>query len=128
MVIDDTFMMLYWLYKVGQACGPLAAVFAIGSLFMTLAGCCYYFQVDRDILKKEIKAGKMMLNFLWFSVPAFILCLLVARLSPDRDELKAYAAYRIGERVVTSEEAKRMMDVALRYLEGGFVEQQKELD
>lgn len=126
MIIDETFMWLYWLYKVGQACGHLAAIFAFGSLLIAGTGCFLYFQPDLDISKKEIKAGKMMLKPLWFSVPAFILCLLVARLSPDRDELKAYAAYRIGERVVTSEEAKRMMDVALRYLEGGLVERQQE--
>ena len=126
MIIDETFMWLYWLYKVGQTCGPFAAIFAIVSLIMAAAGCANYFQPDLDKYKKEIKFVKMMLNSLWFSVPAFMLFLLVAVITPSKDELKAYAAYRIGERVVTSEEAKRMMDVALRYLEGGFVERLQE--
>ena len=118
MVIDDTFMMLYWLYKVGKACIPLAAISAIWSLFLALAGCIYYFQPDLAISAKEIKAGKMMLNCLWFSVPASMLFMLVAGITPSKDELKAYAAYRIGEKVVTSDEAHRLMNAALLYLEG----------
>ena len=118
MVIDDTFMMLYWLYKVGKSCIPLAVISAVGSLFLAFAGCTCYFQHDLDIYKKEIQAGKMMLNYLWFSVPASILFLLVAGITPSKDELKAYAAYRIGEKVVTSDEASRLMNAALLYLEG----------
>ena len=118
MVIDDTFMMLYWLYKVGQTCIPLGVISAIWSLLLAAAGCTYYFQTDLDIYMKEIKAGKMMLKCLWFSVPAFMLFLLVAGITPSKDELKAYAAYRIGEKVVTSDEASRLMNAALLYLEG----------
>ena len=60
----------------------------------------------------------MMLNSFWVSVPALMLCLLVAGMTPSKDELKAYAAYRIGEKVVTSDEADRLMNAALLYLEG----------
>lgn len=118
MVIDDTFMMLYWLYKVGKTCTVLAVILAGFVLTMAVGGCSCYLQPDLELYKKDIKVGKMMLNSLWVSVPALMLCLLVAGITPSKDELKAYAAYRIGEKVVTSDEADRLMNAALLYLEG----------
>lgn len=118
MVIDDTFMMLYWLHKVGETCFLLASVSVLVSAGLALFGCKLVLQTDLDIYKQEIEVGKKMLNFLWFSIPALMLFLLVAGISPSKDELKAYAAYRIGEKVVTSDEANRLMNAALLYLEG----------
>lgn len=39
MVIDDTFMMLYWLYKVGKTCTVLAVILAGFVLTMAVGGC-----------------------------------------------------------------------------------------
>ena len=116
MIIDDTFMMLYWLYKVGQTCVHFAVTLASWSLLVLAFGCCLH--SDEELYKKDIKVGKIMLNSLWVSVPALFLCLLVAGMTPSKDELKAYAAYRIGEKVVSSDEAQRMLNAALLYLEG----------
>lgn len=118
MVIDDTFMMLYWMNKAGDTCVFFALVSGIASAGLALFGYIFRFQADCDINKQEIEAGKKMLSCLWFSVLALILSILVAGIAPSKDELKAYAAYRIGEKVVTSDEAQRLMNAALLYLEG----------
>lgn len=118
MVIDDTFMWLYWMHKAGNTCFFLALVSGIASAGLGLFGCTFSFQADLDINKQEIEAGKKMLSCLWFSVPALMFFILVAGIAPSKDELKAYAAYRIGEKVVSSDEAQRLMNAALLYLEG----------
>ena len=118
MVIDDTFMWLYWMHKAGNTCIGLAVISGIASAGLALCGCAFGFQADLDIYKKEIEAGKKMLSCLWFSVPALMFFMLVSGIAPSQDELKAYAAYRIGEKVVTSDEAQRLMNAALLYLEG----------
>lgn len=118
MVIDDTFMWLYWIHKAGNTCVFFALVSGIASAGLGLFGCMFRFQADLDINKQEIEAGKKMLSCLWFSVPALMFFILVAGIAPSKDELKAYAAYRIGEKVVSSDEAQRLMNAALLYLEG----------
>ena len=118
MIIDETFMWLYLMHKVGYTCIGFAVASGIASVALLLFGCMFGFQADLDINKLEIKAGKKMLSCLWFSVPALMFSLLVAGIAPSKDELKAYAAYRIGEKVVTSDEAQRLMNTALLYLEG----------
>ena len=119
MIIDETFMMLYWLHKVGQACVPLGAISGLASVSLLVAGITFslgdeFHPADR----KEHELGRKILSFLWISVPALFVFILVGCLSPSKDELKAYAAYRIGEKVVTSDEAQRLMNAALMYLEG----------
>ena len=117
MIIDETFMWLYWMHKAGNVCIGFAAASGIASVALGLFGCIFSFQADLDINKHEIKAGKKMLSCLRFSVPALMFFILMAGIAPSRDELKAYAAYRIGEKVVTSDEAQRLMNAALLYLE-----------
>ena len=62
--------------------------------------------------------SKRLLRGLWVSIPLAFVCMFIACVAPRMDELKAYAAYRIGEKVVTSEEAHRLMNAALLYMEG----------
>lgn len=120
MVIDDTFMMLYWLHKVGEACIPLGVISGAASALLCAAGIGFYLSSELylDDNKTEREIGRKMLGYLWFFVPALFVFILVGSLSPSKDELKAYAAYRIGERVVSSDEAQRLMNAALLYLEG----------
>ena len=118
MIIDEVFMMLYWLYKVGQACVPLGVISGFASASLCIAGIAFSLSDDHPFGRKEHELGRKMLSFLWISVPALFVFILVGFLSPSKDELKAYAAYRIGEKVVTSEEAHRLMNAALLYLEG----------
>lgn len=126
MIIDETFMWLYWLHKAGECFTVLAVLSGMASAGLALAGVIFFCEGKSVCEEVPIELGRRLLLSLWVVIPFFVVSLFVACLSPDRDELKAYAAYRIGERVVTSEEAKRMMDVALRYLEGGLVERQQE--
>lgn len=118
MIIDETFMWLYWMHKAGNTCIGFAVASGIASVALTLFGCIFGFQANESYYSEEIKAGKKMLSCLRFSVPALMFFLLVAGIAPSKDELKAYAAYRIGEKVVSSDEAQRLMNAALLYLEG----------
>ena len=118
MVIDETFMWLYWMNKAGNTCVFFALVSGIASVGLAMLGCMFSVQCNLDINKQEIEAGKKMLSCLWFSVPALMFFILVAGIAPSKDDLKAYAAYRIGEKVVSSDEAQRLMNAALLYLEG----------
>lgn len=114
MIIDDTFMWLYWMHKAGVACIPLGVISGAASVLLCAAGIG--FSLDDNKTGHEI--GRKMLGFLWFFIPALFVFILVGSLSPSKDELKAYAAYRIGEKVVSSDEAQRLMNAALLYLEG----------
>ena len=118
MIIDETFMWLYLFYKVGGVCETLFSLFGVILLLATLVwGICFgigHMENDEDFLK----IAEFMLPKILFLLPALVLMIIVNGIAPRMDELKAYAAYRIGERVVTSEAADRMMNAALLYLEG----------
>jgi hypothetical protein len=113
MVVDETFMWLYLFYKVGGACGPVALVLG------TTSGLLLIFGIGLSTEDgTERTLGKSLLRGLWVSIPLAFICMCAACVAPRMDELKAYAAFRIGEKAVTSNAAKRMMDAALLYLEG----------
>lgn len=118
MIIDDTFMWLYWFYKAGGACVSLCVFFTVLLILVTMAwGISFGIgHIDND--EDSLKIAEFMLPKIYFLLPALVLTLLVKGIAPSMDELKGYAAYRIGERVVTSEAADRMMNAALLYLEG----------
>lgn len=119
MIIDETFMWLYLLHKAGQACIPLGVISGAASVLLCAAGIGFSLSLESSPYDKtEREIGRKMLGCLWFSVPALFVFILVGSLSPSKDELKAYAAYRIGEKVVSSDEAQRLMNAALMYLEG----------
>ncbi len=103
MIIDETFMLLYKLYKVGNACG-LLSLLSLFFVMFSFASC----------LVEEKPFG-------WaFGISTFITTslLFVFAITPSKQEVTAYAAYAIGEKCVTSETAKRMLDAAINYLEG----------
>ena len=113
MIIDETFMWLYLFYKVGGACGPVAGVLGLTSLILLVLGMGFCIE---DLTDSNL--GKRLLRGLWVSIPLTLVFMCIACVAPRMNELKAYAAYRIGEKVVTSEEAHRLMNAALLYLEG----------
>lgn len=117
MIIDETFMWLYLFYKVGGACGPVAGALGLMSFILLILGIGFSIE-DFSFPSTGSTLGKRLLRGLWGSIPLALVCMCIACVAPSMDELKAYAAYRIGERVVTSEAAERMMNAALLYLEG----------
>lgn len=118
MIIDETFMWLYWFYKAGAACENLCALFAV-TLTLAMLGWGISFGIGHlDNDENALKISEFIRPKIFSLLLALVLTLLVNGIAPRKDELKAYAAYRIGERVVTSEAADRMMNAALLYLEG----------
>lgn len=103
MIIDETFMHLYILYKVGNACGVLSF---LGLIFVIVfAALC-------------VSEEKNCNRALGISTLITASLLFVFAITPSKQEVTAYAAYAIGEKCVTSEAAKRMLDAAINYLEG----------
>ena len=118
MIIDETFMWLYWLHKAGYACHSLSVFFIMVTFVAAGVGGVTFFVGRGGHDEDAERIGRFLLHKLYFFIPLEMFFLLATSFAPSNDELKAYAAYRIGEKVVTSNEAKRMMDAALLYLEG----------
>lgn len=104
MIIDETFMHLYILYKVGNACGSLC-FFGLIFAIISFAALCV---TEEKLFAWTLGISTLITASLFF----------VFAITPSKQEVTAYAVYAIGEKCVTSETANRMLDAAINYLEG----------
>lgn len=113
MIIDQTFMWLYAIHKLGLFLTPFAILSGFGFIvsLCSLIGC---YDSDEERLKLLIPMfGK--LSF-WSALVCFFSS-LVAIVSPSKDEVKAYAIYAISKQVSNSPQAKELFDAGIKYLE-----------
>lgn len=107
MIIDETFMWLYAAYKFGQMC---FAPFFVACVAL-LIGIPLYLDPVNNSERIAVKIWKI-------SAYVIPISLCFALITPSENELKAYAAYAIGKDVTTSDEAKRLFNAAINYIEG----------
>ena len=101
MIIDETFIWLYAAFKVGRACLILALAGILGTAGLFIAAC----EMDGSI-KPAVAAAVFCM-----------LCLFIAVVTPNFEEVKSYAYYRIGSDAVDSDAAKRLFEANLKMLE-----------
>jgi hypothetical protein len=110
MIIDETFMWLYVAYKIGKVCGVMAVIFLLSIIpFIAMVGE----NCGEKNLWYKLGVKGILVAFI-----GAIVCAPIGVLTPDAEEVKAYAAYAIGKNVTTSDEGKRLFDAAINYLEG----------
>ncbi len=101
MIIDETFMWLYAAFKVGRACLILALAGLFGAICFFIIAC------------EKQGSIKPTMTCAVFSV----LCLFIAEVTPDFEEVKGYAYYRIGADMVDSDAAKQLFEATMNVLE-----------
>lgn len=108
MIIDETFMWLYVAYKVGHAFVIPAAVSVLASLVMIPIS------IESDDNKKVYDIA-----FKVWKISAFVfpISLFVAVMTPSMSDVHNYAKYKIGENVVNSDDAKRLIEATINKLE-----------
>ena len=101
MIIDETFIWLYAAFKVGRACVFLAPAGLLGAIGFFAIAC------EKD---GSIKPAVTCAVFC-------VLCLFIAVVTPNFEEVKGYAYYRIGSDVVNSDAAKQLFEATMNVLE-----------
>lgn len=111
MIIDQTFMWLYATYKVGLALTPLAILSTI-ALIATVGMFIASHTSDED--KQYIPTIRKVLYWL---IPVCFFTSTVAIMTPNVEDVKAYAIYAISKEVSNSPQAKELFDAGIQYLE-----------
>ena len=120
MIINETFVWLYVTAKVGNAFLVLGVVSAVvGAISAIVIGVNLG---DRDWENALVTVRRVFFTML---ITAFISLSLGAML-PSKSDAAAYAAYVIGKDVTTSNEAKRLFEAAINYIEGNARKVQEE--
>lgn len=101
MIIDETFMWLYVAFKVGRACLILAFAGLLGAISFFAIAC-----EKNGSIKPTVACAVFC-----------VLCLFIAMMTPNFDEVKGYAYYRIGSEVVDSDAAKQLFEATMNVLE-----------
>lgn len=101
MIIDETFIWLYAAFKVGRACLILAPACFLGAICFFVIAC-----EKNGNIKPTVTCAV-------FSV----LCLFIAVVTPNFEEVKGYAYYRIGADMVDSDAAKQLFEATMNVLE-----------
>lgn len=110
MIIDETFMWMYAAYKIGKLCAVMTVVFLLSLI-------PFIWMVEDNCEEKNLWY-KIGIKGIVAGLISAMVCVPIATLTPDVEEVKAYAAYAIGKEVTTSAEAKRLFDAAINYIEG----------
>ena len=103
MVIDETFMWLYAAFKVGRACIVLGVLGVLSTMLTFMLAC-------------ETKEGNFKPTLICVAFSA--LCFFIAVLTPNFNEVKGYAVYRIGSDEENSDDAKRLFEESMKMIEG----------
>lgn len=106
MIIDETFMWLYAAYKFGLACVVPTFLSGIASLI----GIAFFISSNDDQMRIAFRIWKIC-------AVVFPISLFFAVITPSIYEVKTYAKYTIGEKVVNSDEAKRIIEATINKLE-----------
>lgn len=101
MIIDETFIWLYAAFKVGRACLILAPAGLLGSICFFVIAC-----EKNGSIKPTVTCAVFC-----------VLCLFIAAVTPNFEEVKGYAYYRIGSEVVDSDAAKQLFEATMNVLE-----------
>lgn len=120
MIIDETFVWLYVTARVGNALCVLGIASAVvGAISAIVMGVNLW---DRDWANALVTVRRVFFTML---ITAFI-SLPLGTLLPSKSDATAYAAYVIGKDVTTSDEAKRLFEAAINYIEGNTGKAQEE--
>lgn len=98
---------VYFLYKAGQAC-------AIIAVFLLLALLVSFFCAAET---ENRKAGKFVVAMVIVNCISVPLLFGVLVITPDKDELKAAAAYSLAKKVANSDKASDLYDRLMKALE-----------
>ena len=101
MIIDETFIWLYAAFKVGRACLILALAGLLGAIGFFAIAC-----EKHGSIKPTMTCAVFC-----------VLCLFIAVVTPNFEEVKGYAYYRIGADAANSDVAKRLFDATMKVLE-----------
>lgn len=101
MIIDETFIWLYAAFKVGRACLILALAGLLGAICFFAIAC-----ETNGSIKPTMTCAVFC-----------VLCLFIAMVTPNFEEVKGYAYYRIGSDVVDSDAAKQLFEATMNVLE-----------
>ncbi len=101
MIIDETFIWLYAAFKVGRACLILALAGLLGAICFFAIAC-----EKHGSIKPTVTCAVFC-----------VLCLFIAVVTPNFEEVKGYAYYRIGSEVVDSDAAKKLFEATMNVLE-----------
>lgn len=121
-IIDETLIQLYALMKIGNTLNALTFVTGIiTTVCVFFYGIIYndYGSLPKKDREKFLK-GSVRVGIVSFII--FIMTLTLSLLAPTEQELKAYAALRIGEEVTNSEAADKMLNAAIKFIEGNVEE------
>lgn len=108
--MNDTFILIYWLYKLGTAFAFVGAVLLLGAAILPLIQV-----IHADIYDIPTKINCS--SYIKLAI-AGLICLAVGTVAPGKEELKAYAVYSIGTEVINSQDAQRLIDAAIKYIDG----------
>lgn len=98
---------VYFLYKAGQAC-------AIIAVYLLLALLLSFFCAAET---ENRKAGNFFVAMVIIDCISVPLLLGVTVITPDKDEVKAAAAYSLAKKVATSDKASELYDRLMKALE-----------
>lgn len=101
MIIDETFIWLYAAFKVGRACLILALAGLLGAVGFFAIAC-----EKHGSIKPTMTCAVFC-----------VLCLFIAVVTPNFEEVKGYAYYRIGAEVADSDAAKQLFEATMNVLE-----------
>lgn len=110
MIIDETFMWLYIACRIGKAFITLGWLSIVISIILAIA------KIEID--SREVDTHRVLSKSLCVALVLTVVSFPIGAITPSSDECKAYAAYAIGKDVATSDEAKRLFNAALKYIEG----------
>lgn len=106
---DTAFTILYILYKIGGASLVLGfplLIAAIVTLISNATGCLENFSI-----KASLCVGLVALLFL-----------SIGAITPNIEEIKAYAVYTIHKTSASTKEAQELIDAVIHYIEAGPAE------
>lgn len=111
MIINETFIWLYVTAKVGNALcilGAISAAVSTISAITIVIGLTDSSGANALVTVRRIFFATLIATFVSLSLGALL---------PSRSDATAYAAYIIGKDVTTSDEAKRLFEAAINYIE-----------
>lgn len=119
MIINETFIWLYVVAKVGEALCVLGVISAVvGAISAIVIGVNL---TDRYWENALVTVRRVFFTMLITTFISLSLCALL----PSKSDAAAYAAYIIGKDVTSSAEAKRLFETAINCIEGDTRKDQK---
>lgn len=114
--MDDTSILIIWsLYKLGTTACALIIVFSLLSVFAALYAILWGALSSSPLCKDAIRTGwKLCKRFIYIT----IVCVIVSKITPSKDEVKVWVVYKVSMAVADSDIAKKVADKTLERIFG----------